>query len=230
MSNDNIKLYEVINALKNKWKIIVTITLLSVAATVILNFFIIKPKYQAYTKLFLGKEQSDNQIEAYNNSDVQMYQKLLKTYVDIIKTNDLIDSACKSNNIKISSQSVLSNLTVSSTSDTQILTIQYKDTNKERARDVIKAITEEFIDKSTEYFNASVKVVETVKLPQNPVSPNKKVNVIIGFLLGLIMGVSVVLVISLFDNTFKDKEEVEMILGLPVIGTIPKEQNGGVKC
>ena len=47
---------------------------------------------------------------------------------------------------------------------------------------------------------------------------------IIAILCIIIFGTAIVLIIQLFDRTFKDKEEVERVVGIPVIGTIPEEE------
>ena len=224
MNEENIRFDDVINAIKKGWRIIVVTTLIFTIAAIVANFFFIEPQYKAYTKLFVGKDRNEDKSENYNSSEVQMYQKLSKTYIDIIQTNDTVENACKAKGIEANPQDILSRLTVSSESDTQILTIEYLDKDRERARDIVEAISEEFQNTSTQFFNAYVKVVETVKLPQAPATPNKKVNIAISFLLGIIFGTAIVLIIQLFDRTFKDKEEVERVVGIPVIGTIPEEE------
>lgn len=62
-------------------------------------------------------------------------------------------------------------------------------------------------------------------MPENPVSPNKKLNIAIGFLLGLMVSIGLAFLLEFVDNTFKTKEQVEQILGLPVVGAIPDDFN-----
>ena len=57
-----------------------------------------RPKYEASAKLFVGKEAT---TENYNNSDITMYQQLVKTYTSLIKTEDLVSKALKDNNIDL---------------------------------------------------------------------------------------------------------------------------------
>ena len=56
-------------------------------------------------------------------------------------------------------------------------------------------------------------------------SPNKKLNILIAFILGLMVGVGVVLLMEYLDNTFKSREELEKTLDLPIIGSIPDYNN-----
>lgn len=222
---ETIKIQDIIDSLKSRWQMIVCIALLATIVSAAVSFFLIKPKYEASTKLFIGKEIGETTQSNYNSSDVTMYQNLLKTYVDVIKTNDLINNAIKDTSIEASSQAILSKLTVEAVASTQILRISYTSTDKEEAKDVVDAISKEFIDKSKMLIsNANVQIVENVRLPESPVSPNKKLNIAVAFVLGLMVGVGLALILEFMDNTFKEKSQIEAILELPVLGTIPYEE------
>ncbi|MBE6050957.1 MAG: capsular biosynthesis protein [Clostridium sp.] len=226
MNQENIRIQDIVDVLKSRWQVIVSITLASVILASFFTFFLVQPKYEASTKLFIGKESSEDKAQNYNSNDVQMYQKLLKTYSDVIMTSDLVERALSSKNIEVDTDSVLKSLTVTPKTDTQILQVKYVSKDKNQAMKVVDAITSEFVETSTELIsNANVKIIETVKLPQNPVSPNKKLNIVVAFVLGLMASVGIVLVLEFMNNTYKDKEQVENILGLPVIGTIPNTDN-----
>ena len=43
------------------------------------------------------------------------------------------------------------------------------------------------------------------------------------------LGVGLALLLEFMDNTFKDKEQTEKILGLPVLGSIPNEDKNVVE-
>lgn len=226
MNEEIIKIEDIMDVLKKRWKMILSITLIATIFSAIISFFIISPKYEASTKVFIGKENSQGQEQRYDNNDVQMYQKLLKTYAEIIKTNDLVEQAINSEKLDLVSENVLNGLTVTPRADTQILEISYISNDKLLAKEVVDSITNEFIKSSIELIpNGNVKVIESVKVPENPVSPNKKMNIAIAFLLGLMVSIGASFLIEFMDNTFKNKEQAEEILGLPVIGVIPNEFN-----
>lgn len=224
---ENIKIEDILYSLKNRWQMIVGITLIAIILSTAVSFFLIKPKYEASTKLFVGKETSDNdKNSSYNSSDVQMYQNLLKTYVDVIKTNDLIEDAIKNKNIDKPVDAINSNLKAEALTSTQIITISYRSTDKNEAKDVVDAVANQFVKKSNELIsNANVKIVESVRLPEEPVSPNKKLNIAISGVLGLAIGIGLALLLEFLDNTFKDKDQVENTLGLAVLGAIPDQDN-----
>ncbi|OVE67777.1 capsular biosynthesis protein [Clostridium diolis] len=221
---ESIRIEEIINILLKRWKMILSITLLATLTAGIVSFFVIAPKYEASTKVFIGKEKTDSKDQNYNNSDIQMYQQLLKTYAEVIKTNALVEKAIDAEGFDLTSKDVLGGLTVTPAANTQILEITYISKDRNLSKEVLDSITNQFIKTSTELIpNGNVKIVEPAELPENPASPNKKLNIAIAFLLGLMVSVGLAFLLEFLDNTFKSKEQLEQILGIPVIGAIPDD-------
>jgi len=225
MEEQVISLSEIFEALKKRWIMIVAITLTATIISGVISFFVIDPVYEASTKVFIGKEESDD--AAYNSSDINMYQQLLQTYAQAIKTKDLVNRAISGLSYdELEASSVVDALTVNPISSTQILEIKYKSKDAEEAKDVLKGITDEFIVTAKELVpNGNVRVIEEVELPEEPVSPNKKINIAIAFLLGLMISVGLVFLLEYLDNTYKNKDQLEKDLGIPVLGAIPDVEN-----
>ncbi|MCX0355176.1 capsular biosynthesis protein [Clostridium perfringens] len=221
-------LQEIAYALKKRWKLIALITIAATLVSAILSFFVIKPQYEATTKLFIGKQESQDN-NAYNNNDVMMYQQLMKTYAELAKTSDLVTKAVKSADLDYNQKdikAILKNLNATPSAETQILDLSFKGGNPKEVLKLTEALTNEFISESKELIpNGNVQVIQKPQLPERPVSPNKKLNILIAFVLGLMVGVGVVLLLEYLDNTFKSREELEKTLDLPIIGTIPDYNN-----
>lgn len=226
MNEEIIRIEDIVDVLTKRWKMIFSVTLVATLISAVVSFFLIAPKYQAGTKLFIGKENTTTQDQSYNNNDVQMYQKLLKTYAEVIQTKDLVGQAIEQENLDLDPEDVLKNLTVTPRADTQILEISYINVDPVVSQKIVESVTDKFIEYSTELIpNGNVKIIESVRIPENAVSPNKKMNIAIAFLLGLMISVGLSFLIEFMDNTFKTKEQIENILDLPAIGVIPNELN-----
>lgn len=209
MEEQLISIEEIVRILKKRRKIIALITLLFTLASAILSFFVIKPKYEANTKLFIGKE-STGTNESYSQSDVIMYQTLMKTYCEVIKTNDLILKATEEANVNLKADEVLEKLSVITIADTQILEVKFKSGDAKEARDLIEGITKEFVKVSKELFpNGNIKILQQVSLPEKPVSPNKIINIAIAFLLGLMVSIGLSFLLEFLDKTIRTKEQLE---------------------
>ena len=215
-----ISISDIVEAVKTRWKIIALSTLATTLVAVILSFFIISPTYEASTKVFIGKEESN--MEGYNYNDITMYQKLLTTYSELIKTRDLVNRAIANSKYDLDATEVLNSVSVSTVSDTQIIKISYKSISPEMAKDMLESLTNEFIVTAQELVpNGNVRILENVELPKKPVAPNKKMNIAIAFVLGAMIGFGIVFLLEYLDNTYKTKEQLERDLDIPVLGIIP---------
>lgn len=224
MEEKEISIEEIIDIIKKRRKIIAIITLSFVLISAILSFFIISPKYEASTKFFVGKASGDK--EGYSQNDVLMYQTLMKTYSEAIKTNDFIERSIKEANVDLKAKDVLDKLSVVIISDTQILEVKFKSKNAKESKDLISGITREFIEISKDLVpGGNVKVLEKVRIPDKPVSPNKKINILIAFFLGLISSIGLAFLLEILDKTIKTKEQLELELEIPVIGSIPNMED-----
>ena len=221
MEEQVISLSEIFEAIRKRWIMIVAITLTATIISGVLSFFVIDPVYETSTKVFIGKEENDD--AAYNSGDIQMYQQLLQTYAQAIQTKDLVNRAISGLSYdELEASGVVNSLTVTPISSTQILEIKYQSKNPEEAKDVLKSVTDEFIVTAKELVpNGNVRVIEEVELPEEPVSPNKVMNIAIAFLLGLMVSVGLVFLLEYLDNTYKNKDQLEKDLGIPVLGAIP---------
>lgn len=70
---------------------------------------------------------------------------------------------------------------------------------------------------------ASLEVYSRPGLPGAPSSPNYRLNLIVGALIGLLAGVVVAFISNYFDTSIKTLEDAERSLGLPVLGVIPQD-------
>jgi capsular exopolysaccharide synthesis family protein len=64
--------------------------------------------------------------------------------------------------------------------------------------------------------------------PLKPYSPNKKLGVVFGFLLGLFSAAITILVTELWDKRLRSRTDIEMRLGVPFAGVLPDTQTRGL--
>jgi capsular exopolysaccharide synthesis family protein len=93
------------------------------------------------------------------------------------------------------------------------------DTNRHLYNALITKIKEHRITEKIQAIN--VWVIDAAETPEFPAKPRKKINIILGLILGLFGGVGLSFFIEYFDNTIKSSEDAEESLKIPVLGIIP---------
>ena len=71
---------------------------------------------------------------------------------------------------------------------------------------------------------SNVSVIQTAAVPNKPIKPNNKLNVLLGLFLGGISSLTVAYISESMTQTFSDPESLENYLGLPVLLTIPDKE------
>ena len=222
---------EVLDGIKDKWKNIVLIVLSFLLISSIYNIFFINKEYEANVKIFIGKQKFKNITETYNNEEINLYQRLITTYSEVIKSKKLINESIKGSKMNylqdkyknINYDLLMENLTVNRIANTQIIEIKYKSLNPQQSYDLLYSITENLISYSKElYPNVNITVLEQVHVNLNQLM-NKKLTIIgLGLILGLIVGIGGIIGVMYLNNTYKNQKSLEEEIGLTVIGVIPK--------
>jgi len=70
--------------------------------------------------------------------------------------------------------------------------------------------------------NSMVQITDTAEPGKTPVKPNKTVNIVLGLVFGLIMGVGLAFFIEYLDTSVKTIDDVERTFQAPVLGVIPQ--------
>jgi len=98
-------------------------------------------------------------------------------------------------------------------------------TETKRIYDLISTRVKE-IDLSSSLLNNNLRILDKAPVPSVPVRPRTVLNLTIGLLLGLILGVGTVFFLDYMDNTIRTSEDVEQYLRLNLLAIVPKQAEG----
>ena len=93
------------------------------------------------------------------------------------------------------------------------------DTNKQLYDSVLGRLKE--ISVTGELPASNVSILDRAEIPTRPSKPNKRLNLMLGALLGLMGGLGLALLLEHLNNTLRTPEEVERYLRLPTLVVVP---------
>lgn len=219
--DNSIDIKEIIYLLRVKWWIIALCFAVAVVGAAIYSFWITDPVYSANALLFVGRENGDTE-GPLTATQIQVNERLVMDYREIIKSRTAAKEVIDRLDLDISPGSLQNRIDVATVSNSRMFKLSFESTDPEFAADVVNAMAQVIIVKAEEIVGVeNVSVVDYADVPASPIKPNKKRNVVIGGLLGIMLGAGIIFLIEFFDNTIKNAEDVQKYLGLNIMGEIP---------
>lgn len=219
---ETISLKELFGTLKKRFALILTITITAVLVSGVVSYFFITPIYQASTQILVNQSKNTDQA-MYNFNEVQTNLQLIDTYNVIIKSPAILDKAAKQLNLGLTGDQLNNKITVSNETNSQVVNIAVQDPNPNKAAKIANKVAEVFksdIPHIMNVNNVSVLAKATVTKGQSPIKPKPLINIVIALVVGLMAGVGAAFLLEYLDNTIKTEQELEKILGLPILGVI----------
>jgi capsular exopolysaccharide synthesis family protein len=68
----------------------------------------------------------------------------------------------------------------------------------------------------------NMRIIDRAQLPKKPISPRKELNLAIGLMLGLTIGLGLVFFLETLDTSLKTPDDIERKTGLTILGSIPR--------
>ena len=112
-------------------------------------------------------------------------------------------------------------ISVSNAQNSQVFTVNVRDTDPVRAKDVANEIAKVFKAKIASIMSVSnVSIVSRATADPTPVTPNLKIASLIGLILGMVLAFTVGLIRELTDQTIKSIDFITNDLGLVNLGLV----------
>ncbi|WP_062318487.1 polysaccharide biosynthesis tyrosine autokinase [Demequina maris] len=156
----------------------------------------------------------------------------VKSYLDIAKSRKVAEYAIEDLGLDSSPDALVSRVTVSNPLDTAVLRVAANGSSPEEARDLVEAWIAGMTKAVTDIENSGsgdgetqsvvgLQTLDSAVLPGAPSSPNVKLAVALGLLVGLALGVGYALIKATLDRRLRKPEDVEREFDIPVLGALP---------
>ena len=205
---------------KRKFSIILVALVFAIAAFGY-SAFLAKKEYQSTSRIYVVSRQNQDN-NALTNSDLQAGAYLVKDYREIILSQNVLSQAIEELKLDMTPAELSKKISVSVPTDTRILSITAKDGDPKEAARIANGLRNVAAEKIISVTKVSdVTTLDEAEVPQSPSSPNIRRNVLLGFDAGAGLMVVLLVVVEVLDDRVKRPEDVEELMGLPLLGVVP---------
>jgi capsular polysaccharide biosynthesis protein len=220
-----LSLRDVLRILWRRLWIIVLVVLVLVGTAVGVSFWQ-TPMYEASATVIVGSGRGlDAQANLSNTlAGLQVLtREIAATGVTPSVAEEVIQRAGQQG---ISSQDLRGNLTIEQVEETRLLRFSYRETEPERAQEVVNHVADVYATRIPEMSEISPKITARVgnyaRVPNTPISPNPVRNGLVALAMGLMLGTGLAFLLEYLDDSWRSPEEVEQVSGVPTFGVIPE--------
>lgn len=225
------ELHDYLRILYANWVLIVVITLLGAGAGVAVTLFA-TPQYEAHSRLYVAA-QTDSQESGDLLQGADFARQNMTTYVELATTESVLEPVVQQLDLGLSTRQLAEHVLISSPTGSTLMDINVTDEDPARAAAIAdeigaqtRILVEEELAPSQETEAVSpvfIRTVQTADEPIEPVSPRPGINLAVGILLGLAVGVAAALLRTILDTRIRSTEEIERITGAPILGRVAHE-------
>lgn len=219
--NDEIEIdvLELLHVLWSKALVIALVTALAGMVAMLVTRVFLTPQYQSTTKMYILAQQDNKTL---TNSDLQASEQLTQDCAEMIQSRQVAEAAISQLGLDLTAEELLEKVTVTTSTDTRIVTIDVQDEDPYLACDIANAVRNIAADTIQNVMNIeAANVFEEANIPETPISPSTMRNTLIGAILGFIIAVAAILISYLMNDTIRTSDDVERYLHLSTLGTIP---------
>ena len=211
---------EIFYLFKKKFWIIIVVTAITTSLAVV-KVSKLQPSYSATAKIFMGN--GNDMLQVYSESELSYYSQFITIFSEISKIDGFLDDTLKKHKIDKTSLEVASALSFSASANTPIVNIYYSSYTDYQMAETLDAVCEQLLDKVKEIMpETNPTILSEAKVAT--IYPNKTKLPIIAFAAGIILSIGLILVLDYLDTRLISKKQLEKIVPVPVLGSIPVEE------
>ncbi|MER2120665.1 MAG: Wzz/FepE/Etk N-terminal domain-containing protein [Solibacillus sp.] len=218
---ETLGLQEFAKILKKRSWLIIILTVISIAISAGISFYALTPVYEAQTQILVNQNNSAEGVYSWQTTETDL--RLINTYNVIITSPVILTPVIDALDLNYTPSQLTQQISISNENDSKVVTISVEDSNPSKAAEISNKVAEVFKEQIPHLMSVdNISILSAAKLSENPtpVKPNKMLNVAIGGLIGIMVGIGMSFLLEFLDMTIKSETDVEDYLELPVIGMV----------
>ncbi len=209
---------ELLRQLLSRIGVILITAILGTVLAGVYTFYYVTPIYESTAKLYV----LNSGDSAINLSDLQVGSYLASDYIEVFNTWEVHEMVIQNLNLPYNTDYMQGSLSVYNPSNTRIIFITFESPDPHEAMVIANeyaSVAIQFISKTmaTEEPNIMSAALE----PAYPTSPKKTVNLLMGFMVGLLLSSGAIVLRFMIDDKVKTAEDIRKYAKLPVLAVVP---------
>lgn len=183
------------------------------------------PVYRAEVQLFISARVPADLSEVYQG--VLFSQQRVRSYAQLVSSPPVAERVISRLNLPETVDELRGKIEVSVPPDTVLIDVAVTDPSPARAKDIADAVGTEFSSfinaletSGTDPSPVEVGMTSPAQLPTSAVSPRKPLILLLGFHLGLILGIAAAALMEAIQRRIRRVEDAALLAGAPVLGAV----------
>lgn len=210
--------------LRHSWLLIVATTLAGGLAAVALSL-LTTPVYQGQSQLFVSVQSAEEISGAYTGG--LFVQQRIKSYVVLVDSPGVLEPVIEELDLDTTPAALAPAVSAITPTNTVLINVLATDPDPAQATAISNAAADSLADEierleATESGSKPVKaeLIRPAEVPGSPISPRTQLNLALGALLGLMLGVGIAVSRQMLDTTVKSPAELELAAAATPLGVI----------
>lgn len=217
---ETINLLELFEVIRKRMVLIIGGGLAGIILASVITYFFITPQFNSSTQLLVNRAKDESQVATQWN-DLQTDVQMINTYKDIIKGPVILEDVRKKLSTTSSVEQLASKIEIITQQNSQVFTIKVTDSDPYKAADIANTVAAVFQEKIGGIMSVqNVTQISSAHPNTSQVSPKPMLNILIGFIVGIMGMVGVSFLLEFMDKTVRDEKFISETLGWTNLGTI----------
>jgi len=220
---------EYITTLRRRWRVVVAAVLAGLLAGAAVAW--LTPRtYSASSRSFVtigGEGDSGSSIVQESQFTLQR----VKSYTELVSSPEVLRPVIDDLGLGVSVNQLRSRVSAKSPLNTVLLDITATDGNARRAARISDAVSRQLattIENLEKPRNGQspvvVTLIQTASVPTKPASPRPVLDLGLGLLVGLALGLAIAVLREKLDSTIKSRDDLRRLVDVPQLGAVPYER------
>jgi capsular exopolysaccharide synthesis family protein len=219
------ELSDYIRIMRKNWALIIVSTLLGIGLAAAWSLTR-TPLYEASSTVFVSTQSGGTVAELQQGQNFT--QSRVTTYANLVTTPIVMNPVIAELDLGTTSIELSRSVSASAAQGTTLITITVTDPDPVRAADIANALGASLTNAVEAIETPQGQDVSPVRLtrvkdalpPFEPSSPNVPLNLVLGGLIGLAVGIGIAVLRTVLDTRIRTPRDVEQVTDAPIIGAI----------